>query len=153
MYAAVRLRSTVNTKPEIKDTLKMLRLNRVNHCVVLEENLNNKGMIQIVKDYVAWGNITAESLSQLLHKRGELEGGNKLTEEFLKEYTSFTSIDDLAQAIYSGDVSMKDIPKLKPVFRLHPPRKGHRGIKKTVPEGGELGFHGDDINMLLQKMR
>jgi large subunit ribosomal protein L30 len=35
---------------------------------------------------------------------------------------------------------------------LHPPRKGHRGIKKTVTEGGELGFH-EDIGALLKKMR
>jgi len=35
---------------------------------------------------------------------------------------------------------------------LHPPRKGHRGIKKAVAEGGELGFH-EDIGTLLRKMR
>ncbi|MDY6932317.1 MAG: uL30 family ribosomal protein, partial [Halobacteriota archaeon] len=34
MYAVVRLRGNVNVRPEIKDTLKMLRLNRINHCVL-----------------------------------------------------------------------------------------------------------------------
>ncbi|MCL7474578.1 MAG: 50S ribosomal protein L30 [Methanosarcinales archaeon] len=153
MYTVVRLRSTVNTRPEIRDTLKMLRLNKVNHCVVLNENPQNKGMILKVKDYVAWGNITPEALAQLMHKRGELKGGARLTNEYVKENTSFNDIDALAQAIHAGDVSVKDVPQLKPLFRLHPPRKGHRGIKKSVAEGGVLGYHGDDINTLLHKMR
>lgn len=153
MFTVVRLRSTVNTRPEIRDTLKMLRLNRVNHCIVLNENPQNKGMIQKVKDYVAWGTITPETLAQLMHKRGELKGGARLTNGYVKENTSFDDIDALAQAIHAGDISVKDVPQLKPLFRLHPPRKGHRGIKKTVAEGGALGYHGDDINTLLHKMR
>jgi large subunit ribosomal protein L30 len=153
MYTAVRLRSTVNTRPDIKDTLKMLRLNRVNHCVVLEENPHNKGMIQKVKDYVAWGTITPEVLAQLIHKRGEIKGGAQVTDDYIKEHTSYDSIDELAQAICTGDAALRDIPLLKPLFRLHPPRKGHDGIKKTVGEGGVLGYHGDGINALLHKMR
>ncbi|HUV83224.1 MAG TPA: 50S ribosomal protein L30 [archaeon] len=153
MYTAIRIRSTVNTKPDIKETLKLLRLNRNNHCVVLNENPHTKGMIQKVKDYVAWGNISQEALAQLLHNRGELEGGVKLSDEYVKEHSSYDSIDALAQAIFAGEVSMKDVPGLTPLFRLHPPRKGHKGIKKTVPQGGELGFHGDGINALLNKMR
>ena len=61
-------------------------------------------------------------------------------------------IPDFAKKVCDGDAKLSDIPKLKPVFRLHPPRKGHRGIKKAVAEGGELGFH-EDIGTLLRKMR
>lgn len=153
MYAVVRLRSVVNTRPQIRDTLEMLRLNRNNHCVVLEENPNNKGMIQKVKDYVAWGIISPEILGQMMCNRGELVGGIQLTDDYVKEHTSFDDIKALAQAVCSGEVSLKDVPQLKPLFRLHPPRKGHKGIKKTVPEGGTLGYHGDRINALLHKMR
>jgi large subunit ribosomal protein L30 len=153
MFAVVRLRSAVNTRPQIRDTLKMLRLNRVNHCVVLEENPNNKGMIQKVKDYVAWGIISPEALAQMMRNRGELVGGTRLTDDYVKEHTSVEDIDALAQAVCNGEISQKDIGQLKPLFRLHPPRKGHKGIKKSVPEGGMLGFHGDSIDILLHKMR
>ena len=34
MYAVVQVRGVVNTNREIKDTLKMLRLHHVNHCVL-----------------------------------------------------------------------------------------------------------------------
>ena len=34
MYAVVQVRGVVNTRREIKDTLKMLRLHHINHCVI-----------------------------------------------------------------------------------------------------------------------
>ena len=55
--------------------------------------------------------------------------------------------------ISRDDAKITDVPLLKPVFRLHPPRKGHAGIKRTAQQGGVLGNHGDDIKALLNKMR
>lgn len=155
MYAIIRLRGSVNVRPEIKHTMELLRLHRVNHCVVVEENDYYKGMIIKAKDYVAWGEISKENLESLFKTRGRLEGGVILTEEFLQEKTSFTSLKDLVHTLLAGEVKMKDLMdyKIKPVFRLHPPRKGHKGIKRSVKEGGELGYHGDKINELLHKMR
>lgn len=155
MYAIIRLRGYVDIKPEIKHTLELLRLHRVNHCAIAEENAYNKGMIQKVKDYVAWGEISEETLEDLFKNRGRLEGGKRLTEAFLREHTSFKTTNDIVTALFEGQVKMKDLMlyKIKPVFRLHPPRKGHKGIKKSVTQGGELGYHGDKINELLYKMR
>lgn len=155
MYAIIRLRGSADLKPAIKYTLELLRLHRVNHCVVVEENAYYKGMLQKVKDYVAWGEISEESLAALLEKRGRLEGGDKLSEEYLRDKTDFESLKALTQALYSGEQKMRDLmkSKIKPVFRLHPPRKGHKGIKRSVKRGGELGYHSDEINALLRKMR
>lgn len=153
MYAVIRLRSGIHTRPEIKDTLKMIRLNRINHCVVLAETPHNKGMIQKVKDYVAWGIIDVDSLTLILQKRGELEGGAPLTDKCVKDVAKYKSITEFAKAVCDGDALLKDIPKLTPVFRLHPPRKGHRGIKKTFQQGGALGFYGEKINTLIKQMR
>lgn len=155
MYALVRLRGTVNIKPEIKYTLKLLRLHRVNHCVLVEENEYYKGMIQKVKDYVAWGEISVDTVALLLSRRGRLEGGKRISEDYIRSVTPFGSINELAAALAEGKLTMKELAavKIKPVFRLHPPRKGHRGIKRTVSQGGELGYHGVGINDLLYKMR
>jgi len=155
MQAIVKLRGKVSVRPEIKYTLNLLRLHRVNHCVAVDDNVYYKGMIQKVKDYVAWGEISEDMLEVLLEGRGRLEGGKRLTEEFLKENTPFSTIKELAHALYEGKVNMKDLKEyqIKPVFRLHPPRKGHKGIKRSVKQGGELGYHGDKINELLYKMR
>jgi large subunit ribosomal protein L30 len=153
MYAVVRLRGQVNVRYTIEDTMKMLRLHKVNHCVFVPENPHFKGMVQKVKDYVAFGEIDANTLAEILENRGRLEGDTRLTEEYIRENTAYDSIQAFAEAVVEGEATLKDVPKLKPVFRLHPPRKGHAGIKRTVQQGGELGDHGDGINALLHKMR
>ncbi len=55
--AVVRVRGTLRVKPDIKETLMLLSLNRVNHCVVIPETPEFKGMLQKVKDYVTWGEV------------------------------------------------------------------------------------------------
>ncbi|MCZ7399419.1 MAG: 50S ribosomal protein L30 [Candidatus Methanoperedens sp.] len=153
MYAAVRLRGGVKTRQDIRDTLSMMRLDRINHCVILPDTPNYKGMIHKAKDYIAWGMISPETLAQMLENRGRLEGGDALTLEYLTKNTKFKSFGDLAKAICEGKSSISDVPKLKPVFRMHPARKGLKGTKRTFQEGGDLGFHGEQINALLNKMR
>jgi large subunit ribosomal protein L30 len=152
MYVIVRIRGDVNTRPEIKDTLDMLRMNRVNHCVVVKEDEHFRGMIQKVKDYVAWGKIDEQTLTTLLEKRGRLSGNVRLTDQIVKENTAYGSIKEFAMAVSSGKASLKDLEGLKPVFRLHPPRKGFKTTKKTAQEGGVLGFH-ESIGDLITKMR
>jgi large subunit ribosomal protein L30 len=151
MFAIVRLRGEVNLRPDIKSTLAMLHINRVNHCVVVREDEHYRGMIQKVKDYVAWGNIDDDTLAMLLEKRGRMSANRRLTEQFLKENTSYRSFKELAGAITSGKTSLKDL-QIKPIFRLHPARKGLKTIKKTAQQGGDLGFRTDLAN-LIKRMR
>ncbi|MFZ1315728.1 MAG: 50S ribosomal protein L30 [Methanothrix sp.] len=151
MFAIVRLRGEVNLRPEIKDTLAMLRIHRVNHCVVVKEDPHYRGMIQKVKDYVAWGKIDDSTLAMLLERRGRLSANRRLTEQYLKENTPYSSFMELAKAINSGSASLKDL-QIKPIFRLHPARKGLRTTKKTVQQGGDLGFH-PDLTDLIKRMR
>jgi len=127
MYAIVKLRGSVGIKPEIKYTLQLLRLHRVNHCAIVDENDYYRGMLKRVKDYVAWGEISEDMLELLLKRRGRLEGGKRLTEEYLRDNTPFESFKALAHALCTGKVKMQDLTKykIKPVLRLHPPRKGH----------------------------
>ncbi len=152
MYVIIRLRGPVGVRKDINDTLKMLRLNKVNHCVILEENDIFKGMIQKVKDYVAYGIINKDSLVNLLKYRGKISGNMKLTEEYISKNTKYSSFETLSEDLLNGNIKLKDI-LIKPIFRLHPPRKGHNGIKRTVQQGGSLGNHGIEISKLLYKMR
>ena len=109
-------------------------------------------MLQVVKDYVAFGEIDAETLAMLLRNRGKLIGDKPLTDEYVKEKTGYDSIEEFAKAVVEGKASLKDLSDLKPVFRLHPPRGGLKNIKWHYPRGS-LGYHGKDINKLLYKMR
>ncbi len=150
MIAVIRIRGRVGVRRDIEDTLKLLRLKRVNHCVVVPETPSYLGMIKKVKDYVAYGKINFETFLELLKWRGRLEGDKRLTEEEVKKL-GFDSIEDLARKLYNGEIKFKDVPKLKPVFRLRPPKGGHKSIKEHYPRGS-LGNWGEDINKLLEKM-
>ena len=57
MFAVVQVRGVVKTRRDIKDTLKMLRLHHINHCVLVPDTPENLGMIRKVKDYVAYGEV------------------------------------------------------------------------------------------------
>lgn len=152
IYAVIRVRGTIHVKPKIKKTLELLRLNRVNHCVLLDENEVIKGMLQVAKDYITWGEINKDMLIKLLRYRGRLKGDKPLTDEYLKSSTSYKDINSLADAILNGEIKYKELPEIKPLFRLHPPRKGYKSIKRSYRNKCALGYRGEDINNLLEQM-
>jgi large subunit ribosomal protein L30 len=153
MYAVVQVRGVVNTRQDIKDTLKMLRLHHINHCVLVADTPENLGMIRKVKDYVAYGEVDALTIETLLRTRGRLIGDAALTDEYIKSNSTYSGITELAKALAGGELKLRDIPGVKPVLRLHPPRKGYKTTKRTFIQGGALGYYGQEINTLLYKMR
>jgi len=152
VFAAVRVRGIVNVKPDIKRTLQLFRLTKVNHCVLLEENASTKGMLQIAKDYITWGEIDKAVLSELIGSRGKLEGDKDITEDYIKSATSYNNLEKLSQAIIDNKFKYKDIPNVKPIFRLSPPKKGYEGIKRSFVNKGALGYRRKEINKLLERM-
>jgi large subunit ribosomal protein L30 len=153
MFAVVQVRGVVKTRRDIKDTLKMLRLHHINHCVLVPDTPENLGMIRKVKDYVAYGEADASTIETLLLTRGRIIGDAPLTDEYIKSNSTYSNISQFAQALASGETKLREIPGLKPVLRLHPPRKGYKTTKRTFPQGGALGYYGQEINTLLYKMR
>jgi len=152
-FAVIRVRGTVGVNPKIKDTLKMLRLNRVNHCVIIEDNNENfKGMLQKAKDYITWGELDKETAVKLIKKRGRLVGDKEITDEYIKSATPYNNIEELAGAIVENKIKYRELPDIKPVLRLNPPRKGYEGIKRSYSEGGALGYRGKEINKLIERM-
>ncbi len=151
-YAVVRLRGKHDLPDAVDDTLRMLHLTRQNHCVIVPETDTTRGMLQVVKDYVTWGEVDAEVLAKLLLRRGRAVGDKPIDDGFVKAHSKFKSIWDLSQALAKGDASIKDVEGLRPVLRLHPPVKGLRAIKRGFHQGGDLGYRGKDINELLQRM-
>jgi len=150
--AAVRIRGTVLARQVVVDTLKMLRLTRTNHCVILPENPSIKGMLLKVQDYVTWGEVTPQVVARLLLKRGQAIGHNALNDAYVKANSKFSSIWDFTQAVAKGEATIKDVKGLNPVLRLHPPIKGYRSVKLAYSAGGDLGYRGKDIDDLLTRM-
>ena len=151
-WAVVKVRGSINVKPKIKETMKLMRLNRVNHCVIVPENETYEGMLKIIKDYVTWGEVDVETTELMLESSGKTSGNTIFTKKELKD-SSFKTMKALAKNLSEGKVVMRDVPKLKPLFRLHPPRKGYEGVKRSFKEGGALGYRGEKINQLIRRMQ
>ena len=151
-FTIIRLRGTQNLNPKTKDTLRYMRLNRVNHAVVLPQNETTIGMLQVAKDYVTWGEVDATTLAMVMKARGRIVGDTPITDAHVAKHTAYKTIDALATAIVDGKFRYGDVPEVKPLFRLHPAKNGLEGIKRSVQVGGALGYRGKEINTLLGKM-
>ncbi|WP_435359048.1 50S ribosomal protein L30 [Haloarchaeobius sp. DFWS5] len=154
MQAVVQLRGEVDRTGSIDDTLKMLNVHRVNHATLVPETDTYRGMLTKVNDYVAMGEPSADVLVTVLTKRAEPEQGEgDVDEEWLAENTDYDSFESLAEALLAEETTLRE-QGLSPVLRLHPPRKGHDGVKHPTKEGGELGKHTtEEIDKLLKAMR
>jgi large subunit ribosomal protein L30 len=137
--AVVRVRGSVQVPSTTKDTMRMLGLTRANHCSIVDDRDTTRGMLQKAKDQITWGEVNAEMVTRLIEKRGKFEPKKfKTLKEFVAAYMKFEA--ELPDA------------GCQRVFRLSPPRKGYKSIKKTFVNGGDMGGRGAKINDLLARM-
>ena len=151
-FAVIKVRGTIRALHEARETLEMLRLNKTNHAVLIDNRPSYLGMLYKVQNYVTWGEVDKEAVEFLLQKRGRFLGGKKLTDESLGKL-GFKSIAALAEAIVDCKVEYQKLPKIQPLFKLRPPSKGFKGkTKKSFVAGGETGYRGGEITALLKRM-
>ena len=141
MIAVIRISGMVKVRSSVAETLDRLRLRRKYSCVIVD--LNNKniaGMLKRVKHYIAFGEIDLKVLEKLVKERAESGEGRKHKVE--------ANYGDVAKGLLAGK-KLSEF-KLKPFFRLHPPRKGINS-KLQYPKG-VLGNNKKDINKLIERM-
>jgi len=72
MIAIIRIRGQVNIRKQITETLKRLGLKTKYSCLVLEKPKQEElGMIEKVKDFIAFGEINNETYKKLVEARGK----------------------------------------------------------------------------------
>ena len=110
-------------------------------------------MLNMIKDYVTWGEINPSIMKMLLTERGRLMGKKRINEVYLKSKLKM-GFDEFIKEFFEFKKELKDIPGLKLFFRLKPPDKGfdREGIKKPYSLGGALGYRKDNINDLISRM-
>jgi large subunit ribosomal protein L30 len=149
---AIRIRGGVNASVKVEDTLRMLRMDRNNTSTLLDDRPEYLGMLQRAKDYITWGEPTAETVRLVLEKRGRAEVDARIDSKVL-EALGYSSVDELASEIMSGETEFHKLEGVKPFFRLHPPTKGFkRSVKRPCGSRGELGYRGESINELAKRM-
>jgi large subunit ribosomal protein L30 len=78
MLAVIRIKGQVGLNKDINETLYRLRLRRKYICVIFENpDEVELGMINKVKNLIAFGNITKETYEELKKKRGLKDPNNK----------------------------------------------------------------------------
>lgn len=127
-------------KTEIEETLFRTRLRRKYSCVILKETPELSGVLKKIRNVVAYGKINEETLVALLKARG------KVLED---SQAKLKDPEKLAKEIMAGK-NLEEL-KIKPFFRLHPPRGGLKNSKLHYPRG-TLGDHKEDINKQIMKM-
>jgi len=70
MIAIIRITGDVNLSGDIRETFNRLKLRRKYGCIVLNPNKEQEGMINKVKDLIAFGEINDETFKKLKEKRG-----------------------------------------------------------------------------------
>jgi large subunit ribosomal protein L30 len=139
-FAVVRIRGTPDASRSVRDTLQMLLLTRVNHCVVVPKNANYEGMLMKARSYVTWGEIGRDTLEQLVKSRARLKGD---------ERPDGKGIAEAVKALSEGR-SLKGTG-VKRVFRLRPPSKGYKAIRLPFPKG-DAGYRGERMDGLIRRM-
>jgi len=149
---AIRVRGERDASQDVEDTLNMLHLVRNCHAVLIDDRPSYIGMLNKAQHYVTWGEISTENITFLIKERGKIVGDKKLSVEYLKE-VGYKTVENLAEAIQEGKVEYSRLPKIKPVFRLRPPKKGYKGkVKKSFIAGGATGYRGEAINEIIERM-
>lgn len=151
MLAVIRISGKAGLDRDVKDTLKMLRLDAPHNCVILPDTSDYKGMIEKVRNNVTYGEADKQTLVEVLRKRLRSSNNERITEDSLKTISGHNSHEELADALLEGKVRLSNFKKLQPVLRLAPPSKGFKSIKSHYPEG-DLGYRGNAINSLLERM-
>jgi len=139
MIAIIRISGMVKVNKDIENTLYRLRLRRKYACVVLRENPELKGMVKKIRDFVAYGKIDDKTFVELVEKRGQKIGKEKIDAKSI-----------VSKFVESKTKERIDKFGIKPFFRLHPPRGGIKS-KLHYPKG-VLGDNKEKINELIRRM-
>ncbi len=70
--AVVRIRGDVRILTQVRDTLIMLGLKQKNHCAIIEDAPNVRGMLARAKSYITWGELDEKTLAALQKKGSKI---------------------------------------------------------------------------------
>jgi large subunit ribosomal protein L30 len=137
MILAIRISGMVSVQKDDQETLYRMRLRRKYAATLIADTPQNRKMLEGVRNFIAYGDVSKETLHDIIAKRGEGLNGKKFDVAAVMSQIDKKSLDELG---------------VKPFFRLHPPRGGIESKKHFGIGKGVLGNHKNEINKLVEKM-
>jgi len=137
MIIVIRIKGMVEIAPKVKETLFRMRLRRKYAAILLKPTTENMKLLKKVRNHVAYGDLSKETLSKLIEARGQPI-----------DKTKPVNVKAVLEQLDKGSNL-----SIKPFFRLHPARGGidskkHFGVSKKAV----LGDNKDKINDLVERM-
>ena len=139
MLALIRISGLNKTNKKVEETMQRLRLKKKYTCVVIKEVPEMLGMVEKVRNCIAFGKIDEKTLIELIKARGKKIGASK---------AKVTDAEAIAKEVLSG--KKLDELGVVPFFGLHPARGGIDS-KHHYPKG-VMGDHKEKINELITRM-
>ncbi len=138
MILVIRISGQVEIPAKVEESLYQLKLRRKYAAVLLKESTATEKILINLRNYVAYGKVSEESLRKLIELRGQ-----PLKRE--------SKIDAIKIIPHLGNKPMEELG-LKPFFRLHPPRGGIESKRHFGVGKGVLGDNKENINKLMERM-
>lgn len=137
MILVIRISGHVNIPSKVVETLFRMRLRRKYSAVLLADSVENRKLLEHVRNFTAYGIVSDAMLEKLLETRGVRADKKPID---VKKMVTALHTKTMAEA------------GLKPFFRLHPPRKGIESKKHFGINKGVLGDHKEAIDRLVERM-
>lgn len=140
--AVVRVRGLFSNPPAVRKTMECLKLSRVNSCNLISPTPQTLGMLQVVREHVAFGEVSNETIAALLFKKGKSEKGA------LKSIGE-KEVQAMAAKVHENARALSEFGISTPFF-LSPPSGGYGETKSMYPTGA-LGKR-PEMDSLLKSM-
>lgn len=137
MILVIRISGMVEIPQSVQETLYRMRLRQKYAAILMHDGPETRKLLEKVRNFVAYGEISEKTLEQLLTVRGERIDGKKVDAPKIVAELPKKGLEELG---------------MKPFFRLHPPRRGIDSKKHFGLGKGVLGDHKEHIAKLVERM-
>ncbi|CAD8143415.1 unnamed protein product [Paramecium octaurelia] len=159
LILVVRIRGINTLNPQVRQTLRLLKLRQLHNAAFVRVNKATIEMIRKVEPYVTYGYPSRAVIKNLIYKRGyaKINGqripltNNNIIEQQLGK-VGIHSIEDLVHEIVTVGAHFKEANRFLWAFKLRGPRGGFIAKRRSFINQGDWGNREDLINDLVKRM-
>lgn len=160
MVFAVRIRDSVATPAQVKQTLGRLGLKKIHDGVFIKYDLNNRKSLHLVEPWVVYGPPSTAAVQDLIERRGfaKINGervplsDNTVIEEVLGEEHNILCVEDLVHELCSAGDAFEAASKFLWPFQLADSKTNFERRTLKLKDGKEYGDRGEAIHDYIKQV-
>ncbi|KAM3134426.1 60S ribosomal protein L7 1 [Paramecium bursaria] len=159
LILVVRIRGINKHSPQIRQTLRLLKLRQLQNAAFVRVNKATIEMLRKVEPYITYGYPSRALVKHLIYKRGyaKVNGqripitNNGIIEQQLGK-VGIHSVEDLIHEIVTVGPNFKLANRFLWAFKLRSPRGGFNCKRQSFHNNGDWGNREDLINDMVKRM-